>query len=86
MGSGKRIDHPWNTIDLGGNFDCRCHAKADANRLPKTFLYRLVAMREGVNLQSVLDFIAWTLRQPKKRFGEVVIMRKPRKRRNKGIR
>lgn len=66
LGGGSRIDHPWNLIALGGEWDCGCHLQHHAGHEPLyCHLLAKVAAREGVLQHQIEDWISLVLRLPK---------------------
>ncbi len=55
--SWKRIDLRWNIISLGNmiGFQCRCHALYHAGRLKRGQILEVIARREGLKVQWIID-------------------------------
>ena len=54
MGSGTRLDHPFNIVALGGPFCCSCHDDAHGGRITRADFLAVIAAREG-RLQSEIE-------------------------------
>lgn len=60
VNSWKRIDLPWNLISLGTMFpgpasSCGCHARYHAGILKRGRILEVIAAREGLTVQWIID-------------------------------
>lgn len=65
MGGGSRLDIPINLISLGPWYSCQCHALAQANQITRDDLLALVAAREGLLQDQIVDEINRLRRTPR---------------------